>query len=159
MALKFLQDNRAPDPELLTRHHRPTPRVELGRRLGKERIAHAMIDISDGLVGDLEHILQASRVDALVEEQRLPVSAAFKHHADQEPAARDLALFGGEDYELLFTAAPENEAAALRLGAELNIPVTRIGVVQNGSGTVSLRNREGTLRPNLVRSYDHFCRP
>jgi len=159
MALKLLQEDRAPGAELLARHHRPTPRVEFGRRLGKEQIARAMIDISDGLAGDLEHILQASRLDALIEEQKLPVSVAFKHHADREPALRDLALFGGEDYELLFTVAPENEAAALMLGADLNIPVTRIGIVKGGSGTVSLRNGKGVLRPILVRSYDHFCRP
>ncbi len=159
MALHLLQDNRSPGAELLARHHRPTPRVEFGRRLGKEQIAHAMIDISDGLAGDLEHILQASQVDGLIEEQSLPVSAAFKYHADQEPALQDLVLFGGEDYELLFTAAPENEAAALALGAELDLPVTRIGVVQDGSGTVSLRNGKGALRPILVRGYDHFCRP
>jgi thiamine-monophosphate kinase len=118
-----------------------------------------MIDISDGLAGDLEHILQASQVDGLIEEHRLPISAKFKHHADQEPALRDLVLFGGEDYELLFTAAPENEATALVLGAELDLAVTRIGVVQGGQGTVSLRNGKGALRPILVRSYDHFCRP
>jgi thiamine-monophosphate kinase len=118
-----------------------------------------MIDISDGLVGDLEHILQASRVGALIEERRLPVSTAFKQHADRQPALSELALFGGEDYELLFTVAPENEGAALALGAELNLPVTRIGIIQDGSGTVSLRDGKGALRPILVRGYDHFCRP
>ena len=159
MALHLLQNDRDPGADLLARHHRPTPRVELGRRLGKTRIARSMIDLSDGLVGDLEHILQASRVGALLEERRLPVSTAFKQHADRQPALSELALFGGEDYELLFTVAPENEGAALALGAELNLPVTRIGIIQDDSGTVSLRDGKGALRPILVRGYDHFCRP
>lgn len=158
MALNLLQDGHDPGAELLARHHRPTPRVELGRLLGKQGVARAMIDISDGLAGDLEHILQASRVGALIEEQMLPVSAAFKQHAGQETALRDLVLFGGEDYELLFTVAPENEAVALALGAELKLPVTRIGVIQGKPGTVSLQDERGVVRPILVRSYDHFCR-
>ena len=158
MALHLLENNRAPGKALSARHHRPTPRVELGRRLGKDRIATAMIDISDGLTGDLEHILQASQVDGLIEEQKLPLSDAFTHLAESEPALQDLALFGGEDYELLFTADPEHEAAALALGAELDLPVTRIGVVQRGSGGLLLQDGKGELRPILVRSYDHFCR-
>jgi thiamine-monophosphate kinase len=159
MALQLLQQDRAPGAELLARHHRPTPRIELGRRLGEQGIARSMIDISDGLAGDLEHILQASGVGAVIEEQKLPVSDAFKQHADNQPALRDLALFGGEDYELLFTTAPEKEAAALAMGAEINLPVTRIGVIQDGSGTALLQDGKGALRPILVRGYDHFCRP
>ena len=158
MALHLLQKDRDPGVVLSARHHRPTPRVELGRRLGKECIARAMIDISDGLTGDLEHILQASQVAGLIEEEKLPLSDAFIHHAANEPALRDLALFGGEDYELLFTAAPEHEAAALALGIELDIPITRVGVVQCGSGSISLQDGKGARRPILVRSYDHFCR-
>ncbi len=158
MALHFMQKNRDPGVVLSARHHRPTPRVELGRRLGKEHIARAMIDISDGLTGDLEHILQASQVDGVIEAQKVPLSDAFIHHAVNEPALRDLALFGGEDYELLFTTAPEHEAAALALGAELDLLITRIGVVQCGSGGISLQDGKGAVRPILVRSYDHFCR-
>jgi thiamine-monophosphate kinase len=158
MALHLLQNGNQPDARLLKRHHRPTPRIELGRLLAKNRTARAMIDISDGLAADLEHILQASRVGALIEDKNLPVSAAFKHQADKQPSLRDLALFGGEDYELLFTLAPENEAEALALGAGLNLPVTRIGVIQDGPATVSLDDGKGAVRPILVRGYDHFCR-
>lgn len=158
MALRLLQNGNQPEAPLLERHHRPTPRIELGRLLAKNRIARSMIDISDGLAKDLEHILQASRVGALIEEQKLPVSAAFRRQADKQPTLWELALFGGEDYELLFTLAPQNEAEALALGAGLNLPVTRIGVVQDGPATLSLHDRKGAVRPILVRGYDHFCR-
>lgn len=159
LALRLLKDGKEPHANLLTRHNQPVAQVELGRLLGENRLASAMIDVSDGLAGDLEHILQASQVDGLIEEGKLPLSEVFQGFLARDPALLDLALYGGEDYELLFTAAPENEAAALALGAELDLPVTRIGVVQDGPGTVSLRNGKGALRPILVRSYDHFCRP
>ena len=158
MALYLLQNGNQPDARLLARHNRPTPRIELGRLLAKKRIARSMIDISDGLAGDLEHILQASRVGALIEEQKLPVSTAFRYQVDQKPALKELALFGGEDYELLFTVAPEHEAEALALGTGLDLPVTRIGVVQDGPATISLDDGKGAVRPILVRGYDHFCR-
>ncbi len=118
-----------------------------------------MIDISDGLAGDLEHILQASQVDGFIEEDKLPLSEAFRRHTNTEPALRELALFGGEDYELLFTVAPEKAADVAALSAELSLSITVIGVIQAGSGALSLQDQTGKVRPILVRGYDHFCRP
>lgn len=159
LALALLEQKRQPDQRLLTRHCRPTPRVELGCQLGKHQLASAMIDISDGLAGDLEHILQASCLDGLIEEAALPLSEAFQDHVRQQPVLRELALFGGEDYELLFTTAPENEAAVMSLGDALGLLTTRIGTVKKGSGNLALRDRAGIVQPLLVRGYDHFCRP
>jgi thiamine-monophosphate kinase len=158
LALHLLRNGKEPETTLLARHHRPTARVTLGRRLGEQQLAKAMIDISDGLASDLEHILQASRVDGFIVEDQLPLSEVFQRHAEAEPALRELALYGGEDYELLFTVAPENAADVALLGAELNLSITSVGVIQKGSGTFSLQDKTGATRPILVRGYDHFCR-
>jgi len=158
LALHLLNAGKEPEEALLTRHHRPTAQVELGRLLGEYRLANAMIDISDGLAGDLEHILQASQVDGLIEEDKLPLSPAFRRHADRETELRELALFGGEDYELLFTVAPEKASEVVALGVELELSTTSIGVIHKGSGALSLQDKTGAVRPILVRGYDHFCR-
>ena len=159
LALHLLRNGKEPETTLLTRHHRPKAQVDLGRRLGEQRLAKAMIDISDGLASDLEHILQASQVDGLIEGDKLPLSEAFQRYADSEPSLRGLALHGGEDYELLFTVAPEKAAEVAALGAELKLSITAIGVIQKGSGVLSLQDKTGAVRPILVRGYDHFCRP
>ncbi len=159
LALRMLSSGQALPEELSQRHHRPIARVELGRRLGQQQLATAMIDISDGLAGDLEHILQASEVDGLVMEDSIPRSQAFQDQVKIDPEHGDLPLYGGEDYELLFTVAAENVARVYALSAEIGLPVTQIGVIQEGSGALRLQDKTGAVRPFLVRSYDHFCRP
>ena len=158
LALHLLQAGEKPEAELSTRHHQPTAQVALGRLLGEQSLAKAMIDISDGLASDLEHILQASQVDGCIEEDKLPLSAAFRRHTDTKPGLRELALYGGEDYQLLFTVAPEKVADVAVIGAELKLSITSIGVIQEGSGALSLQDKAGAVRPILVRGYDHFCR-
>ena len=117
-----------------------------------------MIDISDGLAGDLEHILQESQVNGLIEASRLPFSDAFRAQDIDSAAAIELALFGGEDYELLFTVAPKHAATTAALAERLGLKATAIGEIMEGSGQLSLRDADGEDRPILVRSYDHFCR-
>ncbi len=158
LVLHLLSDGKEPEATLLARHHRPTAQVELGRLLGERRLASAMIDISDGLASDLEHILQASQVDGFIEESKLPLSEAFLRSAGREPELRELALYGGEDYELLFTVAPGKVADVEALSVELELPITSLGVIQKGSGALSLQDKTGVVRPILVRGYDHFCR-
>jgi len=158
LALALLCDGKRPEPSLLARHHRPTPHVELGRQLSERRLASAMIDISDGLAGDLVHILQASKVDGLIEEVKLPLSEAFRRITEGQPALRELALYGGEDYELLFTVPPDCATKVADLCTEGQLKVTTIGVVGKGSGELSLRDGSAVARRIPVRGYDHFCR-
>jgi len=158
LALHLLSNGKEPEKALLARHHQPSAQVRLGRQLGEQHLAKAMIDISDGLTSDLEHILQASQVNGFIVEDKLPLSELFQQHADTEPALRKLALHGGEDYELLFTVAPEKAAEVAALAVELNLLITVIGVIQEGSGALSLQDRTGAVHPILVRGYDHFCR-
>ncbi len=158
LALRLIEEDKDAHTSLLKRHHQPVAQVELGRLLGENHLASAMIDVSDGLAGDLEHILQASQVDGLIEEAELPLSEEFQVHLGKAPALLELALYGGEDYELLFTVTPDQAPSVRELCAARQFPVTTIGYISKGSGLLSLKEKTGEVRPLLVRGYDHFCR-
>ncbi|MCX8134409.1 MAG: thiamine-phosphate kinase [Roseococcus sp.] len=120
-----------PDPggALAARYRLPEPRLALGRAL--RGLAHACLDVSDGLLQDLSHLCREGGVAAEVEAARIPVS---------DPAAPIAALAtGGDDYELLFAAAPEAEEAVLAAAAAAATPVTRIGRFTAGPPRVTLR--------------------
>lgn len=142
------------------RMHRPTPRVELGIAL--REIASSALDISDGLLGDLRHILKQSNKDAEVFLDRIPKSATLlKQSADIQT---QYAACGGDDYELCFTAPTSQREAIAKIGANLNLPLTQIGSVksrQNSAPEIRLINSAGaTLNPleanALLQSFDHF---
>jgi thiamine-monophosphate kinase len=113
---------------LMQRFLFPEPRVAMGMRL--RSIATAMIDVSDGLLADLGHLLHAGGVGADVELAQLPVSDALIAVADASHA-RELALCGGEDYELCFTAPPAQAGRINQIAAELSCSVSQIGIVNN----------------------------
>ena len=130
LGLRVLKDGIAglgPDhaEALLARYHRPEPRVKLGGRLAG--LAHGVIDISDGLVADLGHVAKASGCGATVEAARVPLSDAVRAAVQLDPALRDLAMTGGDDYELLFTAAPKDAGRVKDLARDLDLPLTAIG--------------------------------
>ena len=127
---------RAERDALADRYRLPRPRLALGRRLtgspaadAADPLAHAGMDISDGLVADLGHICDASGVAATVHADKLPLSPAARAALDADPALLALALAGGDDYELLFTAPPQHAAKLAALSAELDLPLTRIGEI------------------------------
>jgi thiamine-monophosphate kinase len=126
--------------------------VALGQRL--VGIAHACMDISDGLAGDLAHLCRASGVGAMVEAGLLPRSpaaaAALAAHPDVEP----LALAGGDDYELLMTAPAEAAPALQALAGECGVQLTRIGQVLAGSG-MEIRGADGRPIEGLA-GWTHF---
>ena len=134
---------------------RPAPRVALGARL--RGVANAMLDVSDGLTGDLGHILDASAVGAVIDLEsvpRSPVLAARLAGADHA-LARQCLLAGGDDYELCFTAAPAASAQIEGIARELGLPLTRIGAVVVGGG-LTVRDERGAVI-ELPRAYDHFA--
>ena len=104
----------------------PTPRIELG--LALRGIAHACIDVSDGFAADLGHILERSNLGAEVWFETLPLSEALSPMREN-PAIQDCMLAGGDDYELIFTAPAENRAAIETIGLELNLRLTRVGLI------------------------------
>ena len=140
------------DPRLRARLDRPTPRVALGQALA--RVAHACIDVSDGLLADLGHVCTASAVGAEVDIDALPVSPALGESFAGD-ARRHAQATGGDDYELCFTAPQEMREAVTSRAAATGVSVVRIGRVTPGSG-VRAQVREGTTWTPAVSGYDHF---
>lgn len=157
LALALWQEGAVPEPFLAARHCRPTPRLALGRELARLGLASAMIDLSDGLAADLQHILESSGVSAEVNRADLPLSSAFREHLDREPYRFDLALGGGEDYELLCSVPASRVNEALAAASRLGVPLTPIGTLLPGAAGLLLRDPDGSERPLRVRGYDHFC--
>ncbi len=116
---------------LLSRLHRPTPRVKEGIRL--RDIATSAIDISDGLVADLGHILEASGVGAAIDMAHLPLSSALLSGTSRERGWQ-FALTGGDDYELCFTVPAERIPVLESLQPEFDCQVTRIGTIETPPG-------------------------
>jgi len=136
----------------LRRLHEPEPRVELGERL--RGIASSAIDISDGFAGDLRHILERSAVGALVHYAQLPKARALAALADPQ-LEMDCVLSGGDDYELVFTAAQSSRGELEALGAELGIALARVGAIQTGTKLVLL-DAAGRVMPS-GGGFDHFA--
>ena len=122
------------DAALCARLDRPTPRVALGRAL--RDIASACIDVSDGLLADLGHVCVASGVGAQVDVDALPASNAMRAAFDGD-ARRTLQAAGGDDYELCFTAPMEAHEAILQAAGSIDVSVSRIGRVVEGSGVAA----------------------
>jgi len=139
----------------LMRLHKPVPRVSLG--LALRGLASAMLDVSDGLLGDLAHILERSALGAVIQYAALPLAPLLQACPDADRALRAL-LAGGDDYELLFTAAPGNAELVKAQAAELGLAVNRIGRTTREPG-VQLAAADGKLSPLHISGYDHFASP
>ncbi|MFO1282454.1 MAG: thiamine-phosphate kinase [Burkholderiales bacterium] len=140
----------------VARLERPTPRVALGQSL--RGVASAMLDVSDGLSGDLAHILAASGVGARVDLERLPRSPALDTMlaGPQRTLALGCLLGGGDDYELLFAAPAERRAAVEAAGRASATPVSRVGSATASTGLVVVDGR-GVPLDALPRAFDHFA--
>jgi thiamine-monophosphate kinase len=155
LVLRELLAGRTPPAELAWRHHQPVARLRLGQELAQRRLATALIDLSDGLRADLGHILEASGVSARVQSATLPLSATFRAALAAEPGLLDLALAGGEDYELLWSAPPAAADALAALSAELELPLTCIGEIVAGAGLlVTAADGEEIISAKV--GYNHF---
>ena len=134
---------------LIERYRLPRPRLALGQAL--RGIASAAIDISDGLVADLGHVLEVSGVGAELHADALPLSPA----ARDLPGARDAALAGGDDYELLFTAPPKRRGDLEALARRLDLPLTRIGSIRAKPG-LDVLDEAGSLLQVPKAGWEHF---
>lgn len=134
----------------------PVPRIALG--LALRDVARSAIDVSDGLVADLGHICERSRVAAVVAFERLPVSPLLRRHLASS-VARDAVMGGGDDYELCFTAAPAKRAAVERAATRGRVKVTRIGhVIRAPAGVCGVAVVDGDGLPLVLqkKGFDHF---
>jgi thiamine-monophosphate kinase len=129
----------------------PEPRVDLG--LALRGVASSAIDVSDGLAGDLAHVLRRSGVGAVLDLDALPRSAVLA--ARPTSIQHECLLAGGDDYELVFTAPADRRADVLAAGASTNVQVTRIGTVEAEPGLRVVDGKRGT-QPVRVASFDHF---
>jgi len=156
LALRELSAGRMPGAELALRHHQPVARLRLGQELARRGLATALIDLSDGLRADLGHILAASGVGAQVNAAVLPFSPPLRAALAAEPGLIELALAGGEDYELLWSAPPSAAAALVALSAELELPLTCIGEVVARGGLIVLA-ADGREILSAKVGYNHFA--
>lgn len=130
--------------ESLRRHLYPMPRIALGKWLAERRIASSMMDLSDGLSSDLPRLCKESGAGASIRESGIPI---------QEKASLQDALHGGEDYELLFTASPQN---ARKIPAAFQgIPISCIGEITKEK-MVALKDSKGRLRRLVNQGWDPF---
>jgi thiamine-monophosphate kinase len=136
------------------RMHAPTPRVALGRLLAEGGLARAALDISDGLVGDLGHILAASRVGATLDLDALPAGPVLA--LQPLDLRRRFTAAGGDDYELCFTAPAAHRDAIVAAGAQCGTAVTRVGRIEAQAG---LRFVDGAGVPLALdlHGWDHFA--
>ncbi|HNT85971.1 MAG: thiamine-phosphate kinase [Ottowia sp.] len=164
LALGALRGEWTLPPQLLaaarTRLECPTPRIALG--LALRGIAHSAADVSDGLAGDLGHILRASAVGACLDAQetmKTIAAGAFSASAeglfDRQTLLR-LALTGGDDYELVFTAPPDARSAVQAAGQASATPLARIGRIEAEPG-LRLLGADGRIEPLAARAFDHFA--
>ncbi|MFT4746930.1 MAG: thiamine-monophosphate kinase [Congregibacter sp.] len=137
---------------LLNRLNYPTPRLSIGTSL--RRIASSCIDISDGLVSDIKHILKASQCGATIHVDKLPISQALKESVAFSQAI-DYALSAGDDYELLFTVSEEQKGHLETTLASANVHATYIGHVTGNVGKLELRLADKPYEYN-EKGYEHF---
>ena len=143
------------------RMHQPTPRVNLGIAL--RNIANAALDISDGLLGDLKHILKQSNQDAEIFLDQLPKSATLSNQSMD--IQNQYAASGGDDYELCFTAPASKRDEIAKISADLKLPLTQIGSIkrmQKSTPEIKLINSTGVVLKQeqvnqLFQSFDHFA--
>lgn len=153
-ALRQWRAGEAIDATLRVRLDRPTPRVAAGRALAG--IAHACIDVSDGLLADLGHVCAMSRVGAEIDIDALPASDALRAACDRA-TLRTLQAAGGDDYELCFTA-PKTARFAVQAAMDgCDVAATRIGrIVAADAGRIVVRDATGVEWSPPARGYDHF---
>ncbi|MCF8471044.1 MAG: thiamine-phosphate kinase [Parvibaculum sp.] len=139
---------------LVKRYREPEPRVAFGP--GLYGIASASVDVSDGLMADLGHICEVSGVGARIELARVPLSEAVRAVLGRQPDIVQTVVSGGDDYEILFTAAAAERDAIAAIVRETGISATQIGVVTGESGGVALIAPSGEPVPLKQLGYRHF---
>jgi thiamine-monophosphate kinase len=134
----------------------PAPRIALGIAL--RGVATAALDVSDGLTGDLGHILEQSAVGATIDLAAVPRSQWLGRllAGAERSIALDCVLGGGDDYELCFTAPRDAAARVAQIAAETGVALTRIGTITAAAG-LTVRDERGVPLPALPRAFDHFA--
>ncbi|MBI4356464.1 MAG: thiamine-phosphate kinase [Gammaproteobacteria bacterium] len=152
-AFNLIQKGEPLTPPFFNAYYSPTPRLALGKAL--RGVASAAIDISDGLILDMEHLAMASGVEATLIMENLPISSTLKATVTEE-ACGSLALFSGGDYELLFTVPPHNIPLVHTLTDSMDCPLTLIGEVTASLGGVKVIHASGEPFHISQKGFQHF---
>tara|TARA_R110000868_G_scaffold10156_7_gene49647 strand:+ start:2195 stop:3163 length:969 start_codon:yes stop_codon:yes gene_type:complete len=154
LGLEISRGALAADAVLLERYRRPSPRLELGVAL--RGLASACLDVSDGLIADAGHIAAVSWVRLELQAGQIPLSPQSRRWLQEAPGANLVTLVtGGDDYELLFCARQDCRASIERLGREIGLVLTRVGLVADGAG-VALLGEDGEPLETGAGGFTHF---
>ncbi|MEX0300658.1 MAG: thiamine-phosphate kinase [Kordiimonas sp.] len=153
IGLKALQADPSASGYLVARYHRPQARLQIG--LSLHGIANSAADVSDGLLADLGHICNASKVGVTIQQAKLPLSPSTEAALRENSSFADLVWSGGDDYEILFTSPRSNRQQIEQLSSEVAVPITRIGTVEQGEG-VRLVDQSGNLVQVKNVGFQHF---
>jgi len=159
LGLRILQNkgSRGKPRGLIEKHLSPSPRIELGQAISAHRLATAMIDVSDGLLIDTSHLLKESGVGARIWEDRIPLSTLYRKWVGSYSKNRyQISLTGGEDYELLFTAPPEEREKIATLAFSSKIPITHIGEIVPRKNGLHIVRRDGEEYAPSCLGFEHF---
>jgi thiamine-monophosphate kinase len=138
---------------LIERYNLPLPRLELSEKIVS--IATSMMDISDGLMGDISHICRHSQVGAAIEQKKIPISIPFGNLLATKTDYSDLSWCGGDDYELLFTTDKKNDQLIRKISDECCVKLTSIGKITDGH-IVKLLDDEGKEITTDQKGFRHF---
>jgi thiamine-monophosphate kinase len=141
------------DNYLIQRYRLPVPRLKLGKKL--INIATSVMDISDGLIGDLGHICNQSAVGATLYSHKIPLSKPVGNLLETKPEYNRLVWNGGDDYELLFTIPEKSRGNVEKISRQLGIQLTEIGEITNGND-VRVIDEKGSEINNIQNSFRHF---
>ncbi len=152
------QKERYPETHpLISAYTTPVHKAREGRAIAKSGLATSMIDISDGLIGDLRHICEESRVGAEIFQERLPVSEYMSRIYSDSRRLYDMILNDSDDYELIVTCPPENIQIIRSVVAEINnVPVSEIGKITDASEGLKIILSDGSRRDLNSHGWDHF---
>ncbi len=149
-------DNPDIESFLVDRYRVPQPRTSLGIALLERGISQTALDISDGLLADINHIAKGSNLQARIFSSDIPLSNAFQGVFQDTPDhGIQIAATGGDDYEILFTAKSKNEYQIIELSKELNVSITRIGTLVQGKNTLLLDKKNKEI-PVVKSGWQHF---
>ncbi|MEA1964456.1 MAG: thiamine-phosphate kinase [Candidatus Aerophobetes bacterium] len=156
VCLENLKKNRRKEAPFIKKHLMPYPKLKEGQQIAKNKLSNAMIDISDGLVSDLFHIAEESGVGAIIQEEKITLNPSVRKLAREiKASALNWALYGGEDYELLFTVPKDKK----RMVEEtLSFSPILIGEVVDKKEGISLIDTSGKRIELKGRGYDHFLK-